>query len=210
MADARVETIVSFIRDNQAFEVVSAIDGLYNHMGATITDAVLQAGIAYETVVKPRVEEMKRKYPDASTTSGFLETLRRVGPEQVLRWHGRDKLDRVLTLAEFLANEGVETETELARWLDVPGNKDRLLRLRGIGKKTVDYLEILVGRQTFAIDTHLLAFLDKVGAPCRDYDEAKALLAKVADELDMPYSILDHSIWAYMSRQRSRSKFSKS
>lgn len=149
---------------------------------------------------------MKRRYPDACTTSGFLETLRRVGPEQVLRWRGRDKLDRIVRLAEFLANEGVETEAELARWLDVPGNKERLLQLHGIGKKTVDHLGILVGKQTFAIDTHLLAFLDKAGVPCKDYDEAKELLTKVADELNMPYSILDSSIWTYMSRQRSRSR----
>jgi hypothetical protein len=35
----------------------------YGHMGATLTDAVLQSGISYETVVLPRVERILRDYP---------------------------------------------------------------------------------------------------------------------------------------------------
>ena len=206
MADTKVEAVVSFIRNNRTFEVVSGYDALYNHMGATITDAVLQAGITYENVVKPRVEEVLRKYPDARTTSGFLRVLRQIGPEEVLRWHGPDKTDRIVALTELLDSEGVQTETEFTRWLDLPGSRERLLRLRGIGNKTVDYMGILVGKQAIAVDTHLFSFLDRAGARCKGYEEAKELLTQVADELGIPCLTLDHSIWAFTAKQRTGRK----
>ena len=40
------------------FVVVTDVDGSYNHMGATIADAVLQAGTIYDTVVRPRVSRI--------------------------------------------------------------------------------------------------------------------------------------------------------
>ena len=53
-------------------------------MGATITDAVLQAGLRYETVVWPRVQHVMT-IPEAATTSGFLAVLRERGGEEVVR-----------------------------------------------------------------------------------------------------------------------------
>lgn len=35
----------------------------YNRMGALIVDAVLQAGIYYDTVVKPRLKESRMNFP---------------------------------------------------------------------------------------------------------------------------------------------------
>jgi len=56
----------------------------YNRRGATITDAVLQAGLRYETVVWPRVQH-DMTIPEAATTSGFLGVLRERGGEEVVR-----------------------------------------------------------------------------------------------------------------------------
>ena len=43
----------------------------YDHMGALLVDAALQAGIRYETVVWPRVTAVLEHYPEAQTTSEF-------------------------------------------------------------------------------------------------------------------------------------------
>ena len=47
----------------------------YCHMGATITDTILQAGVKYATVVVPRVKNILEKYPEAKTTSDFYRLL---------------------------------------------------------------------------------------------------------------------------------------
>ena len=88
--------------------------GLYNHMGATITDAALQAGINYDSVVRPRVQHLRLDYPQASTTSGFLRLLNEQGAEKDLRWKHSEKPARAVALATFLQTECVEPEADLA------------------------------------------------------------------------------------------------
>ena len=41
------------------------------HMGAVLCDAVLQAGIGYDAVVKPAVLRLQADWPDADTLTGF-------------------------------------------------------------------------------------------------------------------------------------------
>jgi len=49
------EKLVNFIRGLSDFSIVTEIDGNYQHLGATIADAVLQANMRYETHVRPRI-----------------------------------------------------------------------------------------------------------------------------------------------------------
>ena len=86
-------------------------------MGATITDAVLQAGLRYEIVVWPRVQHVMEADPEAATTSGFLAVLRERGGEEVVQWTHPEKLGRMEAVAELFAAQGVETEIDLRRWL---------------------------------------------------------------------------------------------
>lgn len=74
---SEAQTIVQYIRSLSGFELVPP-GYPYNHMGATITDAILQAGQNWRTVVKPRIEKVKQ-YPTAKTTSGFISTFSSVG-----------------------------------------------------------------------------------------------------------------------------------
>jgi hypothetical protein len=60
-------------------------------MGATICDAVLQAGLKWESVVKPRLEKLRRHYPEAATTSGFFTLIKEVGIKKILNWRDEEK-----------------------------------------------------------------------------------------------------------------------
>jgi hypothetical protein len=51
--------------------VLQDFDEPYGHMGATLTDAILQQGIDYTTVVEPRVNNILTTYPEAKATTQF-------------------------------------------------------------------------------------------------------------------------------------------
>ena len=42
-----------------------------DHIGALFTDAILQAGVNYRSVVRPRVERVLFNFPEANTVSSF-------------------------------------------------------------------------------------------------------------------------------------------
>jgi len=83
------------------------------------------------------------------------------------------------------------------------GNIEKLNAINGIGNKTVDYLRILSGVSTAAVDRHILSFLKKAGIEIRlvEYERAKSIVNETANQIDIDPSILDHSIWLYMSKK---------
>ena len=205
-------TVARFVRRLDDFKMVEDLELPYNHMGATITDAVLQAGLRYETVVWPRVQHVMT-IPSAATTSGFLAALRERGGEEVVHWTHAEKLGRMEAVAELFIAESVETEADLHFWLcgdpaaghgedaACSANIAKLAAVHGIGPKTIDYFEILCGEQdTAAIDMHLTRFLEKAGVRVTSYEQARAVIAGAATELGVPAAQLDHSIWTHMSK----------
>jgi len=174
-------------------------------MGATITDAVLQAGLRYETVVWLRVQHV-RGIPEAATTSGFLSALRERGGAEVVRWTHQEKLGRMEALAGLLQAHGIEDESQLHAWLgggeeECRAHVAELAGVRGMGPKTIEYLKILCGaRDTAAPDVHLFRFLEQAGTPARDHAEAQATVREAAAALGVTAAQLDHSIWTYMSK----------
>jgi hypothetical protein len=188
----------SYILGLPDFKLEQSTDVQYRHMGATITDAILQSGLKFETVVRPRIEHVLKSYPD-KTTSGFLLVLRMNGPEKVLRWKNAEKPSRVLKVTEFLSKENVESEADLARWLSDPENVERLRHLRGIGPKTIDYFRLLCGVSTTAIDRHITRFLENAGIVGNTYSDAHSIVSDAAKLLGVSASVLDHSIWTYMT-----------
>jgi len=117
-----VERVAMHVRGLPDFEMVDDLAIPYNHMGATITDAVLQAGLRYETVVWPRVQHVMT-IPEAATTSGFLAVLRERGGEEVVHWTHTEKLGRMDAVAELFVADGVETEADLHFWLCGDGDE---------------------------------------------------------------------------------------
>jgi hypothetical protein len=193
------EQLASYIRSHPDFQIVTEMDGQYGHMGATLTDAVLQAGVKYDSVVRPRVQRLRRDFPRAHTTSAFQQLLRERGAAAVLQWSGGRKLETLAVLTELLRSEEVETEEDFRAWIRRPGNLARLREIKGIKDKTAHYIEILLGIQSVAVDRHLFRFLDEAGLPATNYEEAHILIRDAAAVLGVDASLLDHSIWRYMS-----------
>jgi hypothetical protein len=171
----------------------------YNHMGATLTDTVLQAGLNYRSVVLPRVRYVLVAYPEAVTTTSFWKIMCEVGAYTLLRWSHPEKIDRLNGLVGLLRKNSIETESELAEWLSSTTANENLLSLRGIGPKTVDYLKILVGIPTVAVDRHIKTLFRLLGLEFSEYDDLKSVLCHAAGILRVQPHVLDGIIWQHLS-----------
>jgi hypothetical protein len=67
-------------------------------MSAIITDGILQAGINYNTVVRPKVEQLLSQYPNDKTTSAFYGILTNNSLEKIIGFSGR----KVTTILETI------------------------------------------------------------------------------------------------------------
>lgn len=193
--------LVIYIESLQDFTVVNEIDGRYDHIGATITDAILQAGISYKTVVKPRVLVLLRDYPSARTTTGFLRLMEYKSIHEVLNFKGV-KPERIVNVAKKFKEEGIETENDLTEWIQEPLNVKVLKGISGVGAKTIDYLKILVGLETNAVDRHLENFVQDAGITVSGYNLHQEIINQAADHMSIRRAVLDHSIWNYMSEKK--------
>jgi hypothetical protein len=171
----------------------------YGHIGATLADSVLQAGLNYYTVVQPRVQRIRRCFPEAETTSGTCELIACIGLNDFLNWRHPVKPMRLMRVLEMLKNQGVETEFELRGWLDLELNCLALAALHGIGPKTIDYLQILVGKEAVAVDRHIRTFVAAAGLILGSYDEIKSVVSEAAGLLSISRSSLDAAIWMHVT-----------
>lgn len=200
---SKAETVAVYIRTHPTFVIVDSMER-YHHMGATLADAVLQRGIDYKSVVEPRIKRLLAEYPEATTTSAFAHVVREHGAAQVLNWSEGQKPETLVALINLLLEHGVETEDDLRAWLEHAENLVRLQGINGIKDKTADYLQILVGIQTVAVDMHLFGFLAEAGVPTSDYAEAHKILRETATLLGVEAAKLDHSIWRYRSERPAK------
>jgi thermostable 8-oxoguanine DNA glycosylase len=210
-SDDQALVLIRFIESLPDFKVYKQTDfvmynnvgeGFYNHMGATIADAILQAGLRYEAVVAPRVKRLLEKYPEATTTSAFLQALKTDGPETVLGLSGGKKPEYVMTVTRYFEEQGIQTENDLYQWLQDESNQFKLKQLKGIKDKTVDYIGNLVGRQNIAIDRHAHNLLREAGIEVNSYSEAQQIINEAADRLNIPRAVFDYSIWKFMSSRK--------
>lgn len=204
--EEEVDILINYIKSLKDFTIAEPdIPVPYNHMGATITDAMLQAGTTWETVVKPRIKKILN-YSEAKTTTGFLKLLEREGIKRLLNWDDDEKPTRILRVVCFFETEKIETEADLKTWIQNDENVTKLKKLRGIGNKTADYFKILVGISTSAVDRHLIQFLRKAGIviSINEYSKAQKIINKSAEKMGIKKSILDHSIWKYMSTKQKK------
>ena len=77
MTTCDAEKLAHYVR-SLSFKFYETIDGNYDHIGATVADAVLQANNNYSTHVKPRVNWLLERYPDARTTRIVQPFIRRL------------------------------------------------------------------------------------------------------------------------------------
>lgn len=207
--DRKAKTLVSYINFLKDFKINTEIDGNYKHIGATLTDTVLQAGLKYETIVKPKVMKIL-KCEQAATIKGLLKIAENGNVElkNVISWKDDRKPNLIVSLAKFFDSEGINTEAELKEWLQKEENPQKLRSIKGIGPKTIDYIQILVGIKSCAVDRHLFNFLDMAKVPLEagnyeaQYKEAKQIVEKSAEIMKLDASVFDYSIWSYMANKK--------
>lgn len=208
-AECKAKTLVSYINSLKDFKINTEIDGNYKHIGATLTDTVLQAGLKYETIVKPKVMQML-KCEKATTVKGLLKMTENGNDElkNVIFWKDDRKPNLIISLAKIFDSEGINTESELKEWLKKEENPQKLRSIKGIGPKTIDYIQILVGIKSCAVDRHLFNFLGMAKVPLESgnyeaqYKEAKQIVEASAKLMKIDTSVFDYSIWSYMSNKK--------
>ena len=194
--------LADFIRRDDVLHLAgvdAAAQHPYGHIGATLADAVLQAGLNYRLVVRPRIDRLRAEWPDSSRMSGFLADQRSAGVGHMLWWDHDEKPRRLADLTLLLSVAGVEDEPDLARWLGAAGNLAALRAVRGIGPKTVDYLCGLVGLPAVAVDRHVVRFVVAAGVRCDGFDDYRQVVSYAADLLGVGRWSLDNAIWTHMS-----------
>lgn len=165
------------------------------HLGAALADAILQAGVRYSTVVHVRIERIQTQFPETKTLAGLMALIERGEAANFLLWNHPTKVTRFVVLAEFLAQQDIETTVDLKDWLCEDHARMRLLGLHGIGPKTHDYLCCLVGIDCIAVDRHIKSFASEAGVALRDYDGLKTVVSYAADLLGMSRRDFDTWIW---------------
>jgi endonuclease III len=205
MEHGEPERLANFISSLSDLAIEPQRDGRYGHVGATLADAVLQANNNYDRNVRPRINRILVRYSSCTTLGELKELLRTTPPHKFLQWDGERRAEPFMALVELLDREDVDTEDDLRRWLERDGSKAKLLNVPFVGPKTADYLKILVGLPTAAIDVHLFNFIKLAGLERRNYERALKLIHDTADLMHVDRSTLDYSIWRYMSSRAARS-----
>jgi hypothetical protein len=173
-------------------------------MGATITDSILQAGLNYKYVVYPRIQKLIADYGNFRTTCDFLILIQTIPLEKLINWKNKEKLSRIEKVSWFFYKNRVNDEKELSIWLKDEANTSILKKVKGIGPKTIDYLQILSGNESIAIDRHLRNFLKISGINFNSYEEAKYVLSVAADFLGVSKYEIDKKIWLFMSSPKKK------
>lgn len=180
----------------------------YNHIGALFTDIILQAGLNYETVVKPRVDRVLVEYPNATNLLSFRSVIDAHGLKNVIQWKHEIKIERFLALIDFCVKRGINDCYDLKSFLKENDNRILFLSIKGLGPKTLDYTMKLLQFDTIAVDRHIISFIEQAGLKHTSYDYTKKTVEFAADLLDIPRSTLDQTIWDYMSSKRNVSNAS--
>jgi hypothetical protein len=192
--------LAGYIKTLPRFDIFTEIDGNYGHIGATLADAVLQSNNNYEKNVRHRIAHIREVYARETSLQDLRRLLQHVTAREFLNWNGTRKATIFLNLVDLLGREGVNTEDDLRKWLTRDVSRAKLADIRFIGQKTVDYICILVGLPTAAMDRHLFAFLERAGIEVRhNYKRGQEVVHRTADLMGLDRAHLDHSIWRYMS-----------
>lgn len=166
-----------------------------DHLGAVLADSVLQAGLNYANVVRPRVLAILRTYPTLDTISALLGLIHERGTGAFLNWRHHEKVNRFEMLVAFLRNSGIEDVQDLRVSLASEQFCDAMQTVNGVGPKTVDYMACLVGIDSIAVDRHVRTFAKKVGVENDDYHFLRKSFCCAADLLELPRREFDAWLW---------------
>lgn len=197
-----INKLVNYIEGHNEFIIVKSNVCFYNnHLGAVLTDIILQAGLNYKSVVLPRVMYVFNNFNEAKNLKGLIETLKKVEIAEFLSWKNQVKIDRFNNVIDYLSINNINTTFELVEHLNCKINVEKFLNLNGIGNKTVDYFLKLMHVETIAVDRHIINFLNQAEVEFNSYHGAKRIVEYTADILDVSRRDIDYSIWNYMSEK---------
>jgi hypothetical protein len=177
---------------------------IYHHMGAVLAESVLQAGLNYAKVVKPRIATILETFPQASTVKALIEVIATEGSPKFLRWGHAEKISRFDSLVTFVVEAEIENTCELGEALRDDTFRSDIQRVRGVGPKTVDYMACLVGVDCIAVDRHIRGFAELAGVESSSYNYLRDVFSFAADLLSISRREFDASIWYYQSAKSSR------
>ncbi|KTE76155.1 hypothetical protein [Sphingopyxis sp. A083] len=175
----------------------------YDHAGALLADAVLQAGLSYRSVVMPRVGRILKEFPDANRVSALVCLVEKNNTAHFLDWQHPTKLGRFDLLVSFLDSEEIDTIDDIRVALGSKKFRADLILLNGIGPKTIDYMSCLVGIEAIAVDRHIKTFAIKAGLENDDYDYLKNVFSVAADLLSISRREFDAWVWSREARKQS-------
>lgn len=206
--NVEVNKLVNYIENHQEFNIIKSNTCFYNtHLGAVLTDIILQAGLNYNTVVFPRVINVFNNFDRASDLNGLTDIINDIGLEKLLNWKNEVKIKRFQSVLEYLKNNSIQTTTELLIHLSYKDNVKNFLSIPGIGNKTIDYFFKLMHLETIAVDRHIIQFLTLANIDFHNYQTAKKIVEYTADILNISRRDIDYSIWHYMSYNSKQSSF---
>ncbi|WP_233624058.1 HhH-GDP family DNA glycosylase [Burkholderia vietnamiensis] len=165
------------------------------HLGAVLADSVLQAGLNYTTVVRPRVLAILRAHPARNTISSLVSLIQDGKTGAFLNWRHHEKVSRFEALVGFLKDWDIEDVKELRAGLSSGEFCDAIQTVNGIGPKTVDYMACLVGIDSIAVDRHVRTFAKAVGVENDDYHFLRKSFCCAADFLSLPRREFDAWLW---------------
>jgi len=200
----KLANFISSLENFQTYHVAEKF--CYDHIGALFTDIVLQAGVNYAHVVKPRVHRILIKYPEAHTVKRFKEVIDRDGLENIIYWKHNTKIERIHRLIEFSLENKLNSCADLKLYLFKSENQQNLLKLNGVGPKTLDYLLKLLNFDTVAVDRHIYSFVEMADIQTEGYHPTKRIVEFAADFLQVSRSSIDYSIWRFMSNKEPEVK----
>lgn len=172
----------------------------YDHMCALLADAALQAGVRYDTVVRPRIQRLFLLYPNSTTVTATLELLQRTSAHELLCWSHEAKPGRFENLVSTCADFGVESVNDFGEWIETTRATQVLLAIPGIGPKTVDYLGLLAGRSRVPMDRHLLRLTGLAGVPSTNYHYAQSVVVLACEDLGMDVRNTEYAIWGLIQQ----------
>ncbi|MGF9663176.1 hypothetical protein AAIH25_15065 [Arthrobacter crystallopoietes] len=167
----------------------------WNHIGAVLVDAALQRQRNYARVVEPRVRLIKDTWPDADTTSGFLKRMDNEDLARTIKWNGPSRIRQIEQVADVLSKHDVETVGDFRAGLENGGLRTALKRVKYVGPKTLDYLEILVGISSVAVDSRILKITRAAGMTSTSYDHIAEVIRAAADQRGWRHGDLDAALW---------------
>ena len=177
---------------------------VYHHMGAVLADSVLQAGLNYAKVVKPRIASILKTFPNAATVNVLIEVIEAEGSSKFLQWEHGEKISRFDGLVAFVAEAGIESTCDMGEALRDDHFRADIRRVRGVGPKTVDYMACLVGLDSIAVDRHIRGFAEFAGLENNSYEYLRDVFSFAADFLCISRREFDASIWHYQSSKFAR------